>query len=113
MHRGRRPRCRPPTRHRRRRSSRSALRRFAGVRPKIVVALGLRQTRWHFLPMEEVAHDLVGDGPVVTVDAVMMWAEARVSRQLQATRSTEAHAQIPKRTTCQPEFALGEGTWMP
>src|SRR2546427_10119368 len=60
-----------------------------------IFALGLRQTRRDFPPMEEVTHDPVRDRPVVTVDAVMMRAQARVARELQTARCAEAHAPAP------------------
>src|SRR5881409_3351428 len=58
--------------------------------------------------MEEVTHDPVRDRPVVTVDAVMMRAQTRVSRELQTARCAEAHVPTSKRRPCQPQFALGE-----
>jgi hypothetical protein len=42
----------------------------------------VRQPGWNFLPMEEVAHDAVGDGPVVAVHTVMMWAQRGVPGEL-------------------------------
>src|SRR5438309_119806 len=78
--------------------------RFAGVGPEVVVALGLRQTRRNLLAMEEVTHDLVRDRPVVAVDAMMMRAEARVSRELQTARCAEAHAPPSKRRSCQSQI---------
>ena len=55
---------------------------LAGVRPEVVGALVLPETRWQLLAMEEVAHDPVRHGPVITVQTVMMRAQRRFSREL-------------------------------
>jgi hypothetical protein len=52
------------------------------VSPEVVVAVVLWQSRWNFLPMEEVAHDAIGHGPVITVDAVMVRAQRSVTGEL-------------------------------
>jgi len=62
------------------------------MRPEFVVALVLRQARWDFFPVEEVAHDAIGDGPIIPVDAVMMRAEASVTRELKTAGCAKAHA---------------------
>ena len=65
---------------------------LARVRPELVVALVLRQARRNLFAMKEVAHDAIGDGPIVAVDAVVMRAEARVTRELKTARCAKAHA---------------------
>ncbi len=55
---------------------------FRGVRPEVVVAIVLSQPRWNLLPMEEVAHDAIGDSPVIAVHAVMVRAQSGVSGEL-------------------------------
>ena len=65
---------------------------LSGVRPEIVVALGLRQARRNLLAMEEIAHDAIRHRPVVAVHAVMMRAQPGITGELKSTRSTQAHA---------------------
>ena len=55
---------------------------FRGVRPEVVVAIVLSQPRWNLLPMEEVAHDAIGDSPVIAVHAVMVRAQSGVPGEL-------------------------------
>jgi hypothetical protein len=62
--------------------SRAPLRGFGGVGPEIVVALPRRQARWNLFPVKEVAHDAIGDRPVIAVHAVVVRAQRRVSREL-------------------------------
>ena len=73
-------------RSRRRGQSRGAARRrsgrFARMRPEFVVALVLRQARWDFFPVEEVAHDAIGDGPIIAVHAVMVRAQRSFTGEL-------------------------------
>jgi hypothetical protein len=52
----------------------------------------LRQARRNFLPVEEIAHDAIRDGPVIAVHAVMMRAQPGLSRELETTRCAKAHA---------------------
>jgi hypothetical protein len=65
---------------------------FAGMCPEIIIALVLGEARWHLLSMKEVAHDAIRHRPVIAVDAMMMWAQPRVPRELKSTRSAKAHA---------------------
>jgi hypothetical protein len=55
---------------------------FRGVRPEVVVTIVLSQPRWNLLPMEEVAHDSIGDSPVIAVHAVMVRAQSGVPGEL-------------------------------
>jgi hypothetical protein len=62
-----------------------------GVRDgvEVIVTLGFRQSLWDPLTVEEVAHDPVGDRPVVAaVDAVMVRAQPNVSPGMESTRGT-------------------------
>jgi hypothetical protein len=52
------------------------------VRPEVVVAIVLRQPGWYFLPVEEVAHDAIGDSPVIAVHAVVVRAQGGFSGEL-------------------------------
>jgi hypothetical protein len=52
------------------------------VRPEVVVAVVLSQSGWNFLPVEEVAHDAIGHGPIIAVHAVMMWAQRSFTGEL-------------------------------
>lgn len=55
---------------------------FGRMSPEVVVAIVLGQPGWNFLPMEEVAHDPVGDSPVVAVHAVVVRAQRGLPREL-------------------------------
>jgi hypothetical protein len=52
------------------------------VSPEVVVAIVLRQPGWNFLPVEEVAHDAIGDGPIIAVHAVMVRAQRGFTGEL-------------------------------
>jgi hypothetical protein len=52
------------------------------VGPEVVVAIVLRQPGWDLFAMEEIAHDPIGDGPVVSVHAVVVRAEGGIPGEL-------------------------------
>lgn len=57
-----------------------------GVLRVVIVTLGVRQSSWNPLAMDEVAHDPVGNRPVVAVvDAVMVRAQLNVIRRIEST----------------------------
>src|ERR671918_553332 len=60
--------------------SRSESGRFRRVRPEVVVAVVLRQPGWNLLAMEEVAHDPIGNRPVISIHAVVMRTKGGVPR---------------------------------
>jgi len=51
--------------------------------------------------MEEVAHEAIAFGPVISEDAMMMRAERRVARELESTRCTDAHPHQGEQALCQ------------
>ena len=57
--------------------------------------------------MEEVAHDPIRRGPVVAVHAMVMRAERRVSRELEAARCTEAHWALLGNLDCSRSMNVG------
>jgi hypothetical protein len=59
--------------------------------------------------MEKVAHDAIGDSPVIAVHTVVMRAQGGFPRELQTTRSAKTHAPRMKRRPCQAlaEIPLG------
>src|SRR5687768_5655535 len=86
---------------------------FSGVGPEVVVALGLRQARRDFSAMEEVAHDPVGDRPIIAVHAMMVRTQAGFAGELKATRCAKAHAPHRSERHANPPGSAGRNKFVP
>ena len=59
--------------------------------PQIVLALLGLQARGNLSPVEEVAHEAIALGPIVTEHAVVVGAEGGISSELKTARGADAH----------------------